>query len=91
MRARRIDQPRVVDARRTGGAARKARQTPVLRPDHLATRRLLAPVVAEQKAGSPTDALPDPTPFPTIPPGSVTARDRAIAQLLRSVATLIET
>ncbi len=69
----------------------KARQTPVLRPEHLATRRLLAPAVAEQKAGSPTDALPDPTPFPTIPPGPVTARDRAIAQLLRSVANLIET
>ncbi len=68
------------------------RQLPVLRPRPLASRRLLAPVAGKQKAGGAiVDALPDPTPFPTIPPGPVTPRDRAIAALLRSVAKLIET
>jgi Caspase domain len=79
-------------ARVTKAFGRTPRQTPVLRPDHLASRRLLAPVADEQKVPgeeSPVDALPDP--IPTSIPGTVTARDRAIAGVLRSVAKLIET
>jgi hypothetical protein len=60
------------------GADRK--QTPVLLPPHLTTRRLLG---AEQ----PQRALPD---LPGTLPGTVTPRDRAIAKVLRSVADLVE-
>ena len=67
------------------------KQTPVLRPRHLMSRALLAALTADKGASPSTHALPDtPTP-PAIPTGPVTARDRAIAQLLRSVAHLIET
>ncbi len=68
------------------GAQRK--QTPVQLPPHLASRRLLGSAVPEQKTGPTTHALPD---DPAIPSGPATARDRAVAQLLRSVADLVET
>ena len=58
------------------------RQTPVLVPPYLVNERLLA-------TAPPERALPDP--LPTGIPGAVTARDKAIAKLLRSVAEVIET
>ena len=70
------------------------RQPPVLRPRHLASRPVAGPGrsreggrVAGPRAAR-SRALPD---HADLPPGPVTARDRAIAALLRSVANLIET
>ena len=67
------------------GADRK--QTPVLLPPHLTSRRLLGSAVPEKKSGLTTDTVPETTALP----GPVTPRDRAVAEVLRSVADLLET
>jgi hypothetical protein len=59
----------------------------VLLPPHLAARRLLGSAAPERKAGSTSDSVLGPTPLP----GPVTPRDRAVAEVLRSVADLLET
>lgn len=66
-------------------------QTPVLKPDNLASRALLGPVGpvrAPATVAGALHALPDPA--PALPGGPVTERDRAIASILRGVADLIE-
>jgi hypothetical protein len=68
------------------GFGAQRRQTPVLVPPYLATQRLLAARTPERALPLP----PDPPPFPTGLPGTATARDHAIARVLRGVADLIE-
>ncbi|MEO7352260.1 MAG: caspase family protein [Marmoricola sp.] len=71
------------------GAKRK--QTPVLLPPHLTSRRLLGSAVPDRAVvigEQVVHALPDPP--PALPPGPVTARDRAVAKVLRGVADLVE-
>ncbi len=70
---------------------KRRRQTPVLRPAHLAGRGLLAASVRTAAgAGTLTGAavVPEVASLPTA--GGVTPRERAIASILRGVADLIE-
>jgi hypothetical protein len=67
------------------------KQTPVLLPPELASRRLLGSVPtrkAEAATSQVVDALPDGV--STLPSGPVTPRDRAVAKVLRGVADHIE-